>query len=118
VHDTFKADAIPDEPILSPSSHASLAKKFASEFIAEEDLLNMIQLHDVNFALWKQFAATGSYDAQRFENLLETIQDWNLFLMFIIIDGKTPGKDPNKIRWFIGEVRKYKNTRVDESWLL
>ena len=117
-HDTFKADAIPDEPILSPNSHASLAKKFASEFIAEEDLLNMIQLHDVNFALWKQFAATGSYDAPRFENLLETIQDWNLFLMFIIIDGKTPGKDPNKIRWFIGEVRKYKNTRVDESWLL
>jgi hypothetical protein len=118
VHDTFKADATPDEPILSPNSHASLAKKFASEFITEEDLLNMIQFHDVNFALWKQFAATGSYDVQRFENLLETIQDWNLFMMFMIIDGNTQGKDPNKIRWFIGEVGKYKNTRVDESWLL
>ena len=32
VHDTFKADAIPDSPTLSPSSHASLARKFASEF--------------------------------------------------------------------------------------
>src|SRR5687767_2594560 len=28
VHDTFKADATPDSPILSPNSHASLARKF------------------------------------------------------------------------------------------
>lgn len=118
VHDTLKAEAIPDEPIVSPNSHASLAKKFASEFINDKDLLNMIQFHDLNFALWKQFAATGSYDAQRLEKLLETVQDWNLFLMFIIIDGSTEGKDPEKIRWFIGEVRKYKNTMIDESWVL
>jgi hypothetical protein len=118
VHDTFKADAVPDEPIVSPNSHASLAKKFASEFIEDQDLLNIIQFHDVNFALWKQFVVTGTYDAQRVEDLLETIQDWNLFLMFIIMDGSTPGKDQNKIRWFLNEVRKYKNTYVDESWIL
>jgi len=118
VHDTFKAVATPDEPIISPNSHAFLAKKFASEFVHDADLLNMIQFHDENFALWKQFAATGTYDRKRFENLLETIQDWDLFLMFLIIDGSTVGKDPNKTRWFINEVRKYKQTEVDESWLL
>jgi hypothetical protein len=118
VHDTFKAEAIPDEPIISPNSHASLAKKFASEFVDDEDLLNMIQFHDVNFALWKQFAATGAYDVPRFENLLEIIQDWDLFLMFMIIDGSTEGKDPEKLRWFLGEIRKYRNTRVDETWIL
>ena len=78
----------------------------------------MIQFHDVNFALWKQFAATGSYDLQRFEDLLETIRDWELFLMFIIIDGSTQAKDPKKTGWFINEVKKYKDTIVDESWLL
>lgn len=118
VHDTFKADASPDAPIVSPNSHASLAKKFASEFIDDEDVLNIVQYHDVNFALWKEYSATGSYDLQRFENLLETIRDWNLFLMFIIIDGSTPGKDPYKIRWFFNEVRKHKDTYVDESWIL
>jgi hypothetical protein len=118
IHDTFKAEAIPDSTIINPNSHASLAKKFASEFTDDEDLLNMIQFHDVNFVLWKQFAATGTYDSQRFEDLLETIQDWDLFLMFIIIDGSTEGKDPDKIRWFIGEVRKYKDTKVDECWIL
>jgi len=118
VHDTFKAEAIPDSTIIHPNSHASLAKKFASEFTDDEDLLNIIQFHDENFALWKQFAATGTYDIQRLESLLETIQDWDLFLMFIIIDGSTEGKDPDKIRWFIGEIRKQKDTKVDESWIL
>ena len=118
VHDTFKADSIPDSPIVDPNSHASLARKFALEFVNDEDLLNMIQFHDVNFALWKQFAATGAYDQGRFKNLLQTIQDWDLFLMFIIIDGSTQGKDPQKTLWFINEVRNSMNTRVDASWLL
>jgi len=118
VHDTFKADAIPNSRIMNPNSHASLARKFASEFTADADLLNMIQFHDVNFALWKQFAATGSYDLERFAVLLETIIDWDLFLMFLIIDGSTQGKDPEKIVWFITEVRNHKESIVDESWLL
>ena len=118
VHDSFKADAVPDSPILSPNSHASLARKFASEFTEDDDLLNMIQFHDVNFSLWKQYAATGSYDMQRFTDLLNAIKDWNLFLMFLILDGCARGKDPNKLRWFIGEVRKHTGTVVDESWIL
>src|SRR5512138_1064918 len=118
VHDTFKAEAIPDSPILSPQSHASLAREFASEFVDDADLLNMIQFHDENYALWKQFAATGSYDTQRFERLLEAIQDWDLFLMFTIVDGCVQGKDPGKTGWFINEVRKHKDVAIDESWLL
>ena len=118
VHDTFKADAIPDSPILSPNSHASLARKFASEFTADTDLLNMVQFHDVNFALWRQYEASGSYDQERFRSLLDTIQDWDLFLLFLILDGSTKGKDPEKLRWFIREVHKYKKTAVDESWML
>ena len=118
VHDTFKAEAIPNAPIMNPNSHASLARKFASEFINDEDLLNMIQFHDVNYALWLQLDRTGSYDAQRFENLLETIQDWELFLMFLIIDGSTKGKERTKLIWFIKEVRKYRKTIVDEAWVV
>jgi hypothetical protein len=117
VHDTFKADAVPDSLIESPYSHASLAMAFASEFTNDADLLAMIQFHDLNFALWKQFAARGAYDIERFSRLLDTIMDWDLFLLFLIIDGSTRGKDPDKVRWFIGEVRKYKQTVVDESWI-
>lgn len=118
VHDTFKADAVPDSAILNPNSHASLAREFASEFTDDEDLLNMIQFHDVNFSLWKQFAVTGSYDSQRLQGLLDTIRDWDLFLMFLIIDGSTPGKEKSKLIWFLQEVAKHKDLKVDGSWLL
>ena len=117
VHDTFKADAIPDSPILNPRSHATLARKFAAEFTEDVDLLNMVQFHDVNFALWKQFEATDSYDVERLKILLDTISDWDLFLLFLIVDGSTAGKDPEKLRWFFQEVHKYKKTIVNESWI-
>lgn len=118
VHDSFKADAIPNSAILNPNSHASLARKFASEFTDDSDLLNMIQYHDVNYSLWKQLKATGSYDAERFSGLLEIIVDWDLFLLFLILDGGTKGKDPEIIRWFVNEVRKYKETWIDENWVI
>jgi hypothetical protein len=118
VHDTFKADATPNSRILNPNSHASLAKKFAAEFTADEDLLNMIQLHDVNYALWLEFARSGSYDVQRLHHLLDTIQDWDLFMMFLIIDGSSRGKERSKLIWFLQEVAKYRAIGVDESWVL
>ena len=118
IHDAFKVEAIPNSPIESPGSHASLARKFASEFTDDEDLLNMIQFHDVNFSLWKEYSKTGSYDHARLSRLLETIIDWDLFLMFLFIDGNTKGKERKKLSWFIGEARKFKETIVDERWIL
>lgn len=117
VHDTFKAEAVPDVPILDPRSHASLARKYAGKFRVDRDLLNMVQFHDENYALWHQFNKTGAYDTQRFQRLLGKIKDWDLFLKFIIIDGSTEGKERSKLIWFIQEVRKYKETAVDESWV-
>jgi hypothetical protein len=118
IHDTFKKEALSDVRILDPQSHASLAKEYASQFIDDADLLNMIQFHDENFALWNQLRAKGAYDLERFEELLKTIQDWDLFLIFLIIDGSTMGKDRSPLKWFISEVGKYKEIVVDESWLL
>jgi len=117
VHDTFKAEAIPNSPIESSNSHPSLARAFASEFTDDADLLNMLQFHDVNFALWKEYAATGSYDFERLSRLLDTILDWDLFLIFLVIDGSSVGKEPEKLRWFIREIRKSKAIVVDEDWI-
>lgn len=118
LHDTFKAEATPNVPILNPESHASLAQKFAAEFIDDQDLLNMLQFHDVNYALWLQFQRTGSYDEQRLRNLLQAIQDWDLFLMFLILDGSTKGKDRSTLEWFFQQTARHRPARVDASWLL
>src|SRR5690349_14690111 len=55
VHDTFKAEAVSGVQATDPHSHETLARVFASEFIDDNDLLNIIQFHDENYLLWKQF---------------------------------------------------------------
>jgi hypothetical protein len=118
IHDSFKAEAINDVPVLDERSHATIAKKFAGNFINDTDLLNMIQFHDENYKLWQEYSQTGLLNNERFQSLLNTIENWDLFLMFIIIDGCVKGKDYSKLTWFINEVRKHKATIVDSSWIL
>ncbi len=117
VHDTFKAEAEHDTPILHPRNHATLARQYASNFLDDPDLLNTIQYHDLNYVLWKEYLRTGSYDKVAFQTLLDKIQNWDLFLMFIIVDGCTEDKEPAKLNWFIDEVRKHKRTKVDSTWI-
>lgn len=118
VHDTFKAEAMPDVPILHPQGHATLAKEYASQYIDNIDLLNMLQYHDQNYELWKEYLQTGFYDAEKFKVLLDKIQNWDLFLLFTIIDGSTKGKEYAKLGWFIDEVGKHKKVKIDRSWIL
>ena len=118
VHDTFKAEASQEGvPADHPRSHKSLARAFAAEFTDEADLLNIIQYHDENYTLWKQFQRDGNFDRECFQYLLDTIHDWDLFLAFTIIDGHTEGKDIRKLAWFIEQVRRQKQIRVDASWV-
>ncbi len=118
VHDSFKAEAQKNVPVLNKQNHASLAREFSEQFTDNADLLNMIQLHDENYSLWRGYAQNGTLDEERFQHLLSTIEDSDLFLMFIIIDGCVKGKEYSKLTWFINEVRKHRKTRVDTSWIL
>jgi hypothetical protein len=113
-HDTFKGWAIPNSPITDPNSHASLAKKFLSEFTDDVDLLKMVQFHDEGLALYLQWCALDDnrkprhkYSRTRFVERILPIDDIELFLMFTIIDGYTPSKDHAKIRWFVDEVNEH-----------
>ncbi len=118
VHDAFKAEAERHSPTQHPRNHASLAREYASQFTDDTDLLNMIQFHDENYKLWKEYSQAGRYDEAGFQNLLALIKNWDLFLQFLIIDGCTKGKDYSKLSWFIDEVKKYRHTIVDSSWVL
>lgn len=118
VHDTFKAEASQaGVPTTDPSSHESLAKAFANEFTDDADLLNIIQYHDENYTLWKQHKNHGAYNREWFQFLLDTIRNWDLFLIFTIIDGHTKGKDLEKLTWFVNQVKQHKQTLIDETWI-
>jgi hypothetical protein len=117
-HDTFKAEAKPGVAITDPRSHASLARHFLSGYCSDQGLLSMVQFHDEGHALWKQFSAKGKYNEERFANLLATIQDWDLFLWFTIIDGCTEGKSRDQLRWFVNEVNRQVQTSISADSIL
>ena len=103
-HDTFKADAKQGVAIIDHHSHASLGRRFLSALCDDRDLLNMVQYHDEPRALWLQSQTKGRYDQERFATLLSSIEDWNVFLAFCIIDGCTPGKSRDPLSWFFSEL--------------
>jgi hypothetical protein len=117
VHDTFKAEAVSGAQATDPQSHETLARNFASGFIDDIDMLNIIQFHDENYFLWKQYKSSGQYDISHLKFILENIYGWNLYLIFTIIDGYTLGKDTEKLSWFIREVKKLKTVTIDETWV-
>ena len=117
-HDTFKAEAQPGAPIAAPDSHASLARAFLAEFCDDADMLAMVQYHDEPFALWRQLKHKGRLSEERFDTLLTSIRDWNLFLAFNIVDGCTEGKQRCSLRWLFGLVAERVESTFTEADIL
>ncbi|QGJ70750.1 Hypothetical protein PBC10988_24480 [Planctomycetales bacterium 10988] len=118
VHDTFKGDARTGVAISHPSSHASLAANFLREFCQEEDLIQMVQWHDEPYALWKKFRHGKRIPTTRLQALIKNIQDWNLFLTFLIIDNCTAGKSREPLRWFLEIIPSHIETHLTAADLL
>jgi hypothetical protein len=112
VHDSFKAEAKRDSAILDPQSHASLAREFLSNYCDDEDMLNIVQYHDLGFAVYRKFQQTGRLDEAKLMTGLTSIKDLNLFLLFAIIDACTASKGREMITWFVKIVNHYFPSRV------
>ena len=116
-HDTFKPDAKSGVAIANPRSHASLARQFLAKYVSDSDLLNMVQFHDEPFALWKKHRYGGDY-TERLGRLLNLIDDWDLFLTFLIVDGCTAGKSIEQRDWFFAEIGDRVESRVTSEWIV
>lgn len=115
-HDTFKPNAKQGVAISDPQSHASLARAFLAEFTTDTSLLTITQFHDEPFALWKKHVYGGDHTS-RLSQLFGAIEQWDLYLTFVLIDGSTDGKSSEPLEWFLGEVDGKIQSRVDSSWL-
>lgn len=105
VHDSFKAEAKRDSAILDPQSHASLARAFLAEFTDDEDMLNIVQFHDLGYAVYRKLKQTGKLDEKKLEHGLQQIKDKDLLLLFSVIDSCTASKGREMITWFVEEVK-------------
>lgn len=103
-HDTLRANAKDGVPLEHEGSHASLARRFVSEFHHDRDLLLMVQLHNEPYALYLEFRQNGGLNKERLERLIRDVLDWDTFLTFQLIDSSIPGASPEPVRWFLQQV--------------
>ena len=106
VHDSFKYRVQEWRPKTRGNHHAARARRFAERYTDDERLLTTLELHDRPYNLWKKKRRKGSLDEPAFEQMLGRIEDPELFIRFIEIDGSTEGKDPEPIAWFRDELRR------------
>jgi len=64
----------------------------------------MVQWHDEPFALWRQSEQKDKCNPDHLDALFRNIRDWNLFLMFNIIDGCTAGKERQPLNWLFEQA--------------
>jgi hypothetical protein len=118
VHDSFKAESKRDAPIMDPQSHASLARQFLSEHTSDSDLLNIVQYHDVGYAVYRKYKDTGRLNESRLEEALGKIKDVDLFLLFAIIDACTASKGREMISWLVAYVNDKHQANIGLGWIL
>src|SRR3954464_12434191 len=110
VHDSFKYRVHEWLPKAGANHHAARARRFAERFTDDERLLATLEHHDRPYALWRKMQRTGRLDEERFEAMMQSIPDADLFLRFIELDGGTEGKNPEPIRWFREELKRRRIT--------
>lgn len=118
VHDSFKAEAVPDSPIMDPKSHASIARDFLSGYTSDPDLLNITQYHDIGYVVFRKWKQTGRMNEARVDEALAKINDLDLFLLFAIIDACTESKGREAINWLVSYVNSKHQVNIGPSWIL
>lgn len=118
-HDTFKPHALKGVPITHPQSHGSLARTYLAEWGADEEMLNIVQFHDEPYALWlSAHKGKGLVNAGRFQQLLELIKNWDLFVAFLIVDACTDSKSREPLQWFLIEIEGKVQSRFGRADIL
>jgi hypothetical protein len=104
VHDAFKYQVRERLPRVGENHHAMRARRFAERFTEDERLLSAIEFHDRPYALWRKMKRRGTLDERGFQRMIKRIDNPELFLRFIELDGSTEGKRPEPTAWFRGEL--------------
>ena len=104
VHDAFKYQVRERLPRVGENHHAMRARRFAERFTDDARVLGAIQFHDRPYALWRKLKRRGKLDERGLRRMLHRIEDPELFLRFIELDGSTEGKRPEPIEWFRAEL--------------
>lgn len=102
-HDTFKYKEHRGCPRDWSKHHAIIARQFSEQFTDNQRLLDIIELHDEAYHIWKlQYKMFQGNTAQkRLDNLFARLDDnLELFYLFFKCDTQTGDKTQQPLIWF------------------
>jgi hypothetical protein len=102
VHDSFKFRVRPDRPYSADNDHAVLARRYAEGVTDDDDLLDVIELHDAPFWVWR---TKGPSASQALSRVIARVADAALLMRFVELDAGSEGKDPAPTLWLRDELR-------------
>jgi len=116
IHDLLKQKGLEGTEYDHPACHANLAAEFAKEFTDEDDLIQMIIYHDVNYLIWRQYkkippyqdCSVEPYEEVHIRKVVDNIKDLHTYAIFTLLDGYSPSKELKKLGWFVNELAKYR----------
>jgi hypothetical protein len=104
-HDTFKFREGP--PGNRPIHHGLLARQFMEGHLSDSIALDLIELHDEAFYIWRSLALGQKEEVtrQRFDLLLERLgENLPLYCLFFKCDTETGDKIQAPLRWLRQQV--------------
>lgn len=103
IHDAFKFKVDQSKPKEGENHHAMIARRFAEKFHLNNDILDIIELHDDAYNAWLS-GRRGNWRLaeSRLEKLLLRLSDENfeLYKTFYQCDNETGDKDKLNFEWF------------------
>jgi hypothetical protein len=108
LHDTFKHRVDVALPRTGENHHGVLARRFAERFVADEELLELIELHDEAYNAWVKgrFGHDWGRAEKRARRLLDRLgPSVELYLRFYRADNATGDKVRAPLLWFEQLVR-------------
>ena len=103
IHDTFKNRVDRQRPRTGANHHAAIARRFAERYLDDQELLEVIELHDEAYNAWRQGARGGDWPAAeaRARRLIERLgPSLGFYLRFYRADNASGDKDPAPLEWF------------------
>jgi hypothetical protein len=110
VHDTFKYQAASLKHKNRPPSHGYWARKFAEQYIHDQSILEVIELHDEAYLAARLLTRSGDAEsAVKRARVLITRLDNNLdlFMQFYLCDNRTGAKSTTHYEWFSRVVEEH-----------
>ncbi len=102
VHDSFKFQEDKSSPRDWSKHHGILARRFFEKFTSDDDLLDVVELHDEAYYCWRifQLQKMPVEGLQSLDRLLDKIEHCrDLYFLFFRCDTMTGDKTQAPLRW-------------------